>query len=175
MENILFQNELDDATLKFNSKLDFDVARLLKTSKLTLSVAETVTGGMLAQRLTSLPGSLVYFKGGVICIDTLSKINICGASPATLRKKGEYSKELTLELANGVKNIMKTDISIAITGHTSRFADKKDEVFGKINAGFMFKNDKKIKVFKFNGTRNIIRYQSTLAALGYLRQWLLAH
>jgi PncC family amidohydrolase len=171
---VLFQEALDDASVDFESKLYRDIAKLLKKSGLTIAVGETLTGGMFASKIFELPGSSVYFRGGVICNHNLVHVQVCGVSPALISKKGAINKEVALEIANGIKKRFAADLSIAITGICNNEVDEFSEnTTGVVSLGFVFKNEQKAKDFKFSGTYQSIRTQSIVAALGILRQWLI--
>ena len=112
----VFQSVLDKTTLNFDENLDQVVSRELKSAKLTISVAEGVTGGALASRLTRLPGSSLFFQTGIVCYQSLSKIQFCGLSPSTIKKYGDINSIVAIEMANGLKQKTNSDIVVANTG-----------------------------------------------------------
>lgn len=89
---------------------------LLIEKKLTISSAESCTGGALAKILTKNPGSSRYFSGGIIAYQTEKKIKILKVSPETIRKHTVVSEETAVEMAIGCQNLFETDISISTTG-----------------------------------------------------------
>lgn len=172
-ETVLFQELLDSQSIHFDSRLDMEVAKLLRESGLQLAVVESITGGMLSQRLTALAGSSVYFLGGLVTYHTKLKIKLAGVSPVTVREKTVVSEEVALEMVQGLKRMTQADICISTTG----VAGPENEVFssemtGRIYIGFMIEKFEKVKQFYFSGNREMIRQQTVSAALAYLRQYL---
>jgi nicotinamide-nucleotide amidase len=92
------------------------VGQLLKERGKTLSVAEACSGGLVAHRLTNVPGSSAYFEGTVVAYSDAAKNKILGVKPETLRQHGAVSEEAVREMAVGVRERLGTDIGIAVTG-----------------------------------------------------------
>lgn len=89
---------------------------LLRSQGLTLSTAESCTGGGVAALVTSVPGSSEYFKGGIVAYANEVKESLLGVSPHTLEKHGAVSQETVVEMVQGVMKSMKTDCAIATSG-----------------------------------------------------------
>jgi PncC family amidohydrolase len=168
-----FQNELDVATLGFDSKLDYDISRLLLKLKLTVGVAESITGGMLSQRIAKLPGSNNFYVGGITCYHPLIKINICGVSPKTLNTYGISSKNTALELVRGAKRVTKAHVCLATAGKNHQNVNPQENTKEKVFLGFIFNNDEHVKPLVLDGTLENIQGKSTQATLAFFRQWLL--
>ena len=83
---------------------------------MTLSTAESCTGGSIAALITSVPGSSEYFKGGVVAYSNEVKMNMLYVSPETLQKYGAVSRETVIEMVQGVMESMKTDCAVATSG-----------------------------------------------------------
>lgn len=92
------------------------VGELLRAKKMTLTTAESCTGGGVAALITSVPGSSEYFKGGIVAYSNDIKINLLCVSPNTLKKYGAVSQETVIEMAQGVMKSMKSDCAIATSG-----------------------------------------------------------
>lgn len=92
------------------------LAEILGEKKLTLSTAESCTGGELARMITSNPGSSSYFLGGIIPYDTQKKIDILKVKKETVSQYTVVSEEVASEMASGCQNLFKTDISLSTTG-----------------------------------------------------------
>ncbi|MEO0059175.1 MAG: Nicotinamide-nucleotide amidohydrolase PncC [Bacteroidota bacterium] len=92
------------------------VGKLLLTTNQTISVAESCTGGKMAHKITSVPGSSKYFKGGIIAYDEQAKIDILQLSPQLIEIYTAVSAEVAIEMARNAKKIFKTDFAIATTG-----------------------------------------------------------
>jgi len=99
-----------------NETLDGIVASLLTQKKRTLAVAESCTGGLIADRLTNIPGSSLFLERGVITYSNESKIQLLGVPAETIEKYGAVSEEVAIHMAEGVRKRAGTDIGIAVTG-----------------------------------------------------------
>src|SRR6185437_1608831 len=92
------------------------VARALTEKRATIAVAESCTGGMLAERLTNVAGSSAYFVGGVVCYSNELKTSMVGVPPEMIEAKGAVSAEVALALAEGIRRRTGASIGIGITG-----------------------------------------------------------
>jgi len=93
-----------------------EIALLLREKNITLSVAESCTGGMVGSLLTSMPGSSDFFLGGVVTYSNQSKENILHVSHSVLERFGAVSKETASEMSTGVMSLFSSDISASVTG-----------------------------------------------------------
>ncbi|MFH1305755.1 MAG: CinA family protein [Candidatus Omnitrophota bacterium] len=93
-----------------------DIVRILTAKKITLAVAESCTGGLIAHRITNIPGSSACFAGGVIAYSNKTKTAVLGVDPRTIKKSGAVSRETAQAMAKGVRRLLKTTSAIAITG-----------------------------------------------------------
>ena len=99
-----------------NDKLEQVIADLLIQNNLTVSTAESCTSGLLASRLTDVPGSSQYFKGGSVCYSNELKINDIGVDKDLIERYGAVSEEVAESLAKNIAKKNNTDIGIGITG-----------------------------------------------------------
>jgi len=97
-------------------KIEKILGELLNERKLTISVAESCTGGELSRLVTSNTGSSKYFIGGIVCYATKKKIDILKVNPATIEEFTVVSEQVASEMAKGGQNLFKTDISVSTTG-----------------------------------------------------------
>jgi nicotinamide-nucleotide amidase len=81
-----------------------------------LATAESCTGGFLAHKITSIPGSSAYFMGSVVAYSNTVKMNQLNVKPSTLEKNGAVSEETVKEMVQGALDLLKTDLAIAISG-----------------------------------------------------------
>ena len=95
--------------------LETQIGKLLFQKKLTLSLAESCTGGLIGHRLTNVPGSSEYFMGGVISYAYQAKVNLLGVGWATLRQHGAVSAEVVREMALGARKAFNTDIGLSVS------------------------------------------------------------
>ena len=133
--------------------------------KLTLSVAESCTGGMIGAAITAIPGSSEYFSGGVVSYNNEMKHNVLGVPRLVLEKKGAVSAETVKAMVKGVRRLCKTDCAIAVTGIAGPDGGTKKKPVGLVYAGTGA--GKKVRAFKyyFKGNREEIRRQTVREAL----------
>jgi len=96
--------------------IDEKIAKLLRESGLTLSVAESCSGGLIAKRITDIPGSSAYFLLGAVTYSNDSKELVLGVPAGLIEKYGAVSSEVALAMAEGVRKISGSDLAIATTG-----------------------------------------------------------
>lgn len=92
------------------------IYKLFSKNKLTLSVAESCTGGKISNMLTSVPGSSLYFKGGVVAYSNEIKINSLNVDKSIIEQYGAVSEQVVSEMAVNIREIFKTDYSVAVSG-----------------------------------------------------------
>lgn len=97
-------------------KAEEELGNLLKSKKLSLSTAESCTGGGVAAAITSVAGSSEYFMGGIVAYSNDVKVSLLHVSSETLEKYGAVSRETVMEMAAGAMNTLKTDCAIATSG-----------------------------------------------------------
>ncbi len=95
---------------------DVLISRILKEAGLTLSTAESCTGGNIAHLLTLHPGSSLFFKGGVVAYSNEVKQNVLGVDPEAIENHGAVSREVVEQMAQGARKVLKTDIAVATSG-----------------------------------------------------------
>jgi len=142
--------------------------RLLKAKGLTLSCAESCSGGLLSHLITSVPGSSSYFKGGIICYSLESKRKILGVGSRLLSCKGAVSKEVCLLLAKNVRRIFSSDIGVSITGVAGPSRDEKNNPPGTVFIGVCLKDKCRLYEFRFRGSRMLIKKKAAIKALGLI-------
>ncbi|MCX6112710.1 MAG: CinA family protein, partial [Proteobacteria bacterium] len=134
---------LKDADIFFTE--DKDISQLvldtLKEKGLTLSFAESITGGNLSGEFVKNSGASKVFLGGVVSYSNETKKNILGVSQKTLDKYGAVSDEVVREMAFGLKKLMDADISVSVSGIAGPEGGTKDKPVGLIYFGFLFEND----------------------------------
>jgi nicotinamide-nucleotide amidase len=154
--------------------LEVAVGRLLKERRLTLSVAESCTGGLLAKRLTDVPGSSAYFLGGVVCYSNALKTQLAGVLPEILTKHGAVSSTTASALAAGIRRVSGSAASIAVTGIAGPSGGTPDKPVGLVYIGVTLGEKVVVKKFHFHGDRERVRFQSAQMGLEVLRRLLLA-
>ncbi|MGL4881595.1 MAG: competence/damage-inducible protein A [Waterburya sp.] len=151
------------------------VGKLLNDAKQTLSVAESCTGGGLGAMLTEIPGSSSYFLGGIIAYANQVKEQLLNVNPQDLLESGAVSGIVAEQMALGVKQRLKTDWGISITGIAGPGGDKTTKPVGLVYLGLATPtNQTSSKELRFGQQRGreLIRYLSSCSALDLLRRSL---
>ena len=117
------------------------VSELLKIQKLSLSTAESCTGGSIAALITSVPGSSEYFNGGIVAYSNEVKVNLLYVSPETLEKHGAVSRETVIEMAKGAMKALKTDCAIATSGIAGPGGGSIEKPVGTVWIAVAYKNE----------------------------------
>jgi nicotinamide-nucleotide amidase len=149
------------------------VGGLLRAKRQTLSVAESCTGGLLAMRLTDVPGSSEYFMEGAVTYSNEAKMRRLGVSAEILESNGAVSAQTAEAMASGMREKSSTDFAIAVTGVAGPGGGSEEKPVGTVFIGYADNEQSKSVKFVFPGDRELIRWRSSQAALDYLRRQLL--
>lgn len=145
---------------------------LLKNEKLTLSVAESCTGGLVGDMITNVSGSSEYFFGGIIAYDNRIKIEILGVEQEIIDTFGAVSAETAKKMAVRVKDICKTDIGISVTGIAGPSGGSAEKPVGLVYIGLATDMLITAKKFLWAGNRIENKQQSAQAALELIKNYL---
>ena len=146
------------------------VARVLTENRATIAVAESCTGGMLAERLTNVPGSSAYFLGGVVCYSNEMKTSLMGVPPEMIEAKGAVSPEVALALAEGIRKCSRATIGVGTTGIAGPAGGSAEKPVGLVHIGLADERGASEKAFRFPGDRDRIRRFATQTALDMVRR-----
>jgi nicotinamide-nucleotide amidase len=149
------------------------VAESLQRQTATIAVAESCTGGMLAARLTNVPGSSTYFLGGIVCYSNEIKVSMVDVPLQTIEKHGAVSSEVALALAEGVRRRTDATIGVGITGIAGPAGGTAEKPVGLVHVAISDRAGSRDKAFQFAGDRQRIRLNATQAALDSVRRYLL--
>ena len=122
-------------------KAEEELGNLLKSKKLSLSTAESCTGGGVAAAITSVAGSSEYFMGGIVTYSNDVKVSLLHVSSETLEKYGAVSRETVMEMAAGAMNTLKTDCAIATSGIAGPGGGSLEKPVGTIWIAVAYKNE----------------------------------
>ncbi len=148
------------------------IIQLLSARNLTLSIAESCTGGGLGNRITNVPGSSEVFLGGVIAYSNELKMKILGIKKETLEKKGAVSKQTALEMAIGIRRLCQSDIGIAITGIAGPGGATQGKPVGLVCLHLSSEETEQGVQKIFSGDRQIVKIRSENYCLNLIRQYL---
>ena len=154
--------------------LEEAVLKLLQKKNLTISLAESCTGGLVASRLTDIPGASASLISGVVSYSNESKINILKVKEDTIRKYGAVSPQTAEEMAVGAKKLSNTDIGLSITGIAGPDGGSAEKPVGLCYIGIAIGNSVNVQKIMLTGNRNRIRWGSSSRALDFLRRELLS-
>jgi len=153
--------------------IDEVVAELLPTSGLTLALAESCTGGMIAQRITAISGSSRYFLEGAVTYSNTAKIRQLCVDAALLEEKGAVSSDVASAMAKGIRRVSGSDLGLAVTGIAGPDGGTPEKPVGTVFISLVAPDGCWTKRFQFSGSREQIRVLTTWTALDWLRRYLL--
>jgi len=149
------------------------VARELQRHHATVATAESCTGGMVAERLTNVPGSSTYFLGGVVGYSNELKTAWADVPPDMIESKGAVSPEVAMALASGIRKRTGATYGIGVTGIAGPGGGTPEKPVGLVHIGLADEKSARERAFRFPGDRDRIRMQATVAALDMLRRHFL--
>ncbi|MDQ1350784.1 MAG: CinA-like protein [Acidobacteriota bacterium] len=144
----------------------------LKKRKLTLSVAESCTGGGLGNRITNVPGSSEVFLGGVIAYSNNLKIKLLGVKENTLKRHGAVSKDTAREMAQGIRALTGSDIGLSITGIAGPGGASVGKPVGLVFIHSSTEKDDTGFYQIFPGERDVVKTRTINYSLSLLRKHL---
>jgi len=153
--------------------LEAVVGRLLLERGLTVSLAESCTGGLVAHRLTNIPGSSRYVERGVVVYSNRAKEDLLGVPEPVLRAHGAVSAPVAEAMAAGICRVSGSPCGLAVTGIAGPDGGTEAKPVGTVFIAAAAPSGTEIKRFRFSGGREVIKWQSAQAALDLLRRRLL--
>jgi len=176
---------LDDLSLKIEEALGNSVfsfrgetmeevlGRRLSITGFTLAVAESCTGGLIAQRLTNVPGSSKYFIEGVVTYSNESKTRLLGVDKELIHEFGAVSQQVARDMARGFRHRANTDFGLAVTGIAGPDGGTKEKPIGLVYIALADDAHTEHKRLMLPGDRELIRWRASQAALDMLRRRLI--
>ena len=137
----------------------------LKDRGLTLSVAESCSGGYIAHLLTNIAGSSAYFKGGVVSYANSAKMNLLNVNKSTLDTYGAVSQEVVEEMAKGAIEAFNTDCAIAVTGIAGPDGGTAEKPVGTVWICTICNNTMVTKMYSFGKSRENNKRRSAVMAM----------
>jgi nicotinamide-nucleotide amidase len=145
------------------------VANLLKNKNLKIATAESCTGGLLADRLTNIPGSSEYFIEGIVSYHNSAKINLLNVKEETLDKYGAVSEETAREMAIGLYKKSGVDITVSVTGIAGPSGGTVEKPVGTVFIAIVDKNGCNVEKRNLSGTRRFFKEWVSSVALNLVR------
>jgi nicotinamide-nucleotide amidase len=149
------------------------VAHELTLNNATIAAAESCTGGLLAQRLTSIAGSSSYFLGGVVCYSNELKTAWADVPPEMILAKGAVSPEVAVALAEGIRRRVGSTFGVGITGVAGPGGGSEEKPVGTVYVSLSYAGGVKERGMRFPGDRESIRWQASQVALDLVRVYFL--
>ncbi|HKW88535.1 MAG TPA: competence/damage-inducible protein A [Candidatus Acidoferrales bacterium] len=149
------------------------VARSLQEHTATIAVAESCTGGMLAERLTNVPGSSSYFRGGVVSYSNDLKTTWADVPKELIDAKGAVSSEVAMAMADGIRKRTGSTLGLGVTGIAGPAGGSAEKPVGLVHIAIADEKGPRELAFRFPGDRDRIRRQASQAALDMVRRHFL--
>jgi nicotinamide-nucleotide amidase len=164
---------LSDCIFSYSEQtLEEIIAAALTRKKLTIAVAESCTGGIIANRLTDVSGSSVYFDRGLITYSNEAKISLLGVPAYIIEKHGAVSEETARLMAEGVRKLAGTDLGLAATGIAGPTGGSKEKPVGTVYLALADANDTVCRHYRFRWDRKRNKLVSSETALMMLKNYL---
>jgi nicotinamide-nucleotide amidase len=146
------------------------VIDLLRAQGLTLGTAESCTGGLVAARLTDIPGSSDVFRGAIVAYANEVKAAQLGVSEAVLQEHGAVSEETAAAMAHGARERLGVDVAVAVTGVAGPDGGTEEKPVGLVYLHAAGPSGELARRLDFPGDRETIRQRSAVAALHLVRR-----
>jgi nicotinamide-nucleotide amidase len=157
-----------------NEDMHDAVAALLKARRLTLATAESVTAGLVASRLSAVPGASTWLYGGIIAYDNRVKVDLLGVSQHLIDRHGAVSAEVAEAMAVGCRTRMRTDLAVSTVGVAGPGDLAPDKPAGTVFVGLAWDGGSSSSAFSWTGTRTEVQQRTAKLALNRIRLHLLS-
>ena len=154
--------------------LETVVGDLLVERGLRIGVAESCTGGLIASRLTDVPGSSRYVDQAVVVYSNEAKFELVGVQPELIRDHGAVSEPVGLAMANGIKAKAHAGVGVGVTGIAGPGGGSAEKPVGTVVVAAVTDADQRVRTFRFFGEREQVKFQASQAALDMVRRMLQA-
>lgn len=158
-----------------NEELEETLGKILSQQNTSLATAESCTGGLIANRITNIPGCSAYFKGGIVAYSNEVKESQLGVKRSTLLSHGAVSEETVREMAQGARERLNATYGIAVTGIAGPGGAVPGKPVGTIWIGYADKNGSDAKLLRLSKNRTINIQLTATAALNFLRKKIESH
>ncbi len=154
-------------------QLEAVVGDLLRAHRQRLAVAESCSGGLLASRVTDVPGSSEYFERGAVCYSNRAKVEWLGVPEAMIEAHGAVSEPVAQAMAEGIRSRTGVEAGIGVTGIAGPGGGTAEKPVGTVAIAVVVLDAVRVRTFQFFGGRDLVKFQSAQAALNMLRLMLL--
>lgn len=154
------------------NKLEIELGKLLRAGALKLASAESCTGGLIADRITDVPGSSEYFLGGFVAYAYEAKVALLGVSWDTLHTFGAVSRQTVIEMARGARKALNADLAVSVSGIAGPGGGLPDKPVGTTWVGLVAADGEWARKFIWDGDRRRNKQLSADAALQFVIDYL---
>ena len=154
-------------------ELEEALGKILASKRLTIAVAESCTGGLVAHRITNVSGSSAYFDRGVVTYSDRSKSELLGVPPELIAKHGAVSREVAAAMAAGVRKVSGSGIGLSTTGIAGPTGGTAEKPVGLVWIGYADQGAEFALQFRFGETRLLVKERAAQAALELVRRRVL--
>ncbi len=152
--------------------LEEEILDLFTQQKMTLSTAESCTGGGVGGRLTGIPNASTYFLGGIIAYSNFAKTNLLNVTEKTLQEEGAVSEKTALEMALGAKKAFQSDCALAVTGIAGPTGGSPEKPVGMVCFAIVSNKEQIAWTAYFSGSREKITLAAALEVLFRIKCFL---
>ncbi len=156
-----------------DTELEETVGNLLKGKNLSISVAESCTGGYISHRITNVSGSSIYFDRGLVTYSNESKIELLHVDPGLIQKFGAVSEEVAHAMAEGIRAVSGTDVGVSVTGIAGPTGATPDKPLGLVFIGLADSAGTIVKKYMLPDERTRFKERASQAALELVRKRIL--
>lgn len=169
---VIAGNGIINSDMEELKKLAEETGVLLRRRKLSISLAESCTGGLLGAAITEIPGSSDYFWGSIVAYHNRVKKKALKVPASNLRKSGAVSAEVALSMARGSRKATGSRIGLSITGIAGPSGGTEEKPVGLVYVGLDARKIRGVRQFRLSGSRSEIRLSACIKALELLLQFL---
>jgi len=164
------QAALGDVVYSIDGRpLEAVVGELLRKRHVTIAVAESCTGGLLASRLTDVPGSSDYVDRGIVCYSNRAKTELLGVPEALIAQHGAVSEPVAAAMAAGIRSRSGAGVGVGVTGIAGPGGGTPEKPVGTVAIAVQTDDDARVRTFQFVGGREMVKFQASQAALNMVR------
>jgi len=156
-----------------SEQLEDTIGKKLSEKNLTISTAESCTGGLISHRITNVTGSSSYFLGGIVSYSNDVKENTLNVDRDVLDTHGAVSSETAIQMAENVRQVLHTDLGLSVTGIAGPTGGTKEKPVGLVYIALANGTNTMVKEFRFVKDRELNKNASSQAALNMVRLYLL--
>jgi len=155
-----------------NEPLEAVLLRICRERKITMAVAESCTGGMIAEHITAIPGASESFRGAVVTYSDEAKRKLLNVSSKTLEEHGAVSRETAAEMAQGVRTVFEASLGVATTGIAGPAGGSEKTPLGTVFVAVADDDGVDVDELHIGGDRERVRVWATRRALNMMRRRL---